>query len=272
MRSKATSSRDPAEQLVTQPDQLAACVEKLNQAQCFGLDTEFIGEASYHPQLCLIQVATPESLFLIDPFAVGALDAFWSAVVDPANEVIVHAGREEVRMCYLACGRAPANLVDLQLAAGLARLHYPLGHGPLVKEVLGITLSKGETLTEWAARPLTKSQIHYAFDDVRYLLAVWGKLSAHLDKLGRREWLKEDVARMVLGAKPHAPDDSSASEKWRKLRGVGGLDRRRLAIVRELFHRREETAAKSNRPARAPLSAMICSWRSPAAVRRANGI
>ena len=250
VRSKDASSRDPAERLVTQPDHLAACVEELNEAKSFGLDTEFIGEASYHPRLCLIQVATADALFLIDPFTVGPLDAFWSAVVDPANLVIVHAGREEVRLCHLACGKSPSNLIDLQLAAGLAGLHYPLGHGPLVKEVLGITLSKGETLTEWAARPLTKSQIHYAFDDVRYLLSVWNRLSSRLEKLGRTEWVKEDVARLVAGSKPHTTADFGASEKWRKLRGVGGLDRRRLAIVRELFYWREETASKSNRPPR----------------------
>jgi len=250
VKPKGTPSPELAERLLIQPQELAACVEHLAQCRRFGLDTEFVGEKSYHPHLCLVQVATEDALYLIDPLTVGPLDAFWKVVVDPASEVIVHAGREEVRLCFRACGKMPANVVDLQIAAGLAGLTYPLGHGPLVKEVLGIALSKGETLTEWGKRPLTKSQIRYAFDDVRYLLSIWKVLSARLDELGRREWAKEEFARFMAGAQPQAPDDSTASEKWRKLRGVGGLDRRRLAIVRELFTWREAAAAKHNRPPR----------------------
>ena len=238
------------EQLVTQPDELAACVAHLARCPTLGLDTEFIGENTYHPQLCLIQVATAETLYLIDPLSVGPLDAFWRVIVDPAVEVVVHAGREEVRLCYLASGQTPGNLVDLQLAAGLVGLAYPLGHGPLVREVLGIPLSKGETLTEWGTRPLTRSQIRYAFDDVRFLLAIWQRIAAQLDELGRREWAREEFARLVAAATPSAPADVAAAEKWRKLRGVGALDRRRLAIVRELFTWREEAAARHNRPPR----------------------
>jgi ribonuclease D len=247
---KGTSPSKLAEHIVTDPAELAIVVEKLAECRRFGLDTEFVGEKNYHPQLCLVQIATEDALYLLDPLTVGSLDAFWHIVVSPRSEVIVHAGREEARLCYLACGKMPTNIVDLQLAAGLAGLAYPLGHGALVKEVLGVALAKGETLTEWATRPLTKSQIHYAFDDVRYLLPVWNKLSARLDKLGRHEWAKEEFARLVAGAKPHAPDDPAAPEKWRKLRGVGSLDRRRLAIVRELFTWRETAAAKHNRPPR----------------------
>jgi ribonuclease D len=238
------------ERLVTQPAELSACVDHLARCRRLGLDTEFVGENSYHPQLCLIQVATSEALYLIDPLTVGPLDAFWSVVVDPANEIVVHAGREEIRICYLACGKTPAHLVDMQLAAGLAGLNYPLGHGPLVKEVLGISLSKGETLTEWGKRPLTKSQIRYAFDDVRFLLAIWDRLSARLDELGRRAWAAEECDRLIAAAIPDAPAEAAISERFRKLRGVGALDRRRLAIVRELFTWREEAAAKHNRPSR----------------------
>jgi ribonuclease D len=238
------------EQLVTTPEELAACVERLAQSPRLGFDTEFVGENTYHPQLCLVQVATAEALYLIDPLTVGSLEAFWRLVVDPAIETVVHAGREEVRLCYLAAGQPPGNLVDLQIAAGLAGLTYPLGHGPLVKEVLGVALAKGETLTEWGKRPLTRSQIRYAFDDVRYLLAVWERLSAKLDQLGRRGWAREEFDRLISVATPTKPAEAGASERWRKLRGVGPLDRRRLAIVRELYHWREEAAARHNRPAR----------------------
>jgi ribonuclease D len=238
------------EHLVTQPEQLAACCDHLAAARRFGLDTEFVGEDTYHPRLCLVQVATEEDLFLIDPLSAGPLDAFWKLVNDPANLVIVHAGREEVRLCHLWSGRAPGQLFDLQIAAGLVGLIYPIGHGTLVHHLLGVRLSKGETLTEWRSRPLTRAQIRYAFDDVRYLLPLWQKLHDRLAELGRLEWAREEFDRMKDMAAPEDPAAATPNEKWRKLRGLGSLDRRRLAVVRELFHWREEAAAKANRPPR----------------------
>jgi ribonuclease D len=235
------------EEIVTHPEDLSACCAELAKSAYFGFDTEFVGEDTYHPSLCLVQVATPDCLFLIDPLTTGPLDAFWQLVVDPARVVIVHAGREEVRLCRLWTGRTPGNLFDLQLAAGLAGLAYPLSHGALVHQVLGVQMAKGETLTEWRHRPLTAGQIRYAFDDVRYLLPVWQCLSNRLEELGRLDWAREEFARLAVNAAPEEP----ATEKWRKLRGLGSLDRRRLAIVRALYNWREQTAARTNRPTRA---------------------
>ena len=181
---------EPAEVLIDHPDALADCCARLAECRRFGLDTEFVGEDSYHPLLCLIQVATAETLYLIDPFVCTDLEAFWNIVTDPAREVIVHAGREEARLCHLFSGKTP-NLFDLQIAAGLVGYTYPLGHGSLVGQVLGKSLAKGETLTEWRGRPLTRSQIRYAFDDVRFLLGIWQRLADDLDRLGRKEWARE---------------------------------------------------------------------------------
>src|SRR5262245_43535743 len=96
---------DLAARIVTEPEELPACCEHLAARRRFGFDTEFVGEETYHPELCLIQVASDEGLFLIDPLTAGPLDAFWSLVTDAANLVIVHAGREEVRLCHLSSGR-----------------------------------------------------------------------------------------------------------------------------------------------------------------------
>ncbi len=235
------------EEIITRPEELDDCCAQLASCPQFGFDTEFVGEDTYHPRLCLVQVATPQRLFLIDPFSAGPLDAFWALVTDPARVVIVHAGREEVRLCRLWTGQPPGNLFDLQLAAGLAGLQYPLGHGPLIGQLLGIQIAKAETLTEWRHRPLTEEQIRYAFDDVRYLIPAWQKLSGRLQKLGRLDWAREECERMVRTV---APEDPGADEKWRKLRGLGALDRRRLAIVRALFAWREQVAERTNRPAR----------------------
>ncbi len=234
------------EQIIARPEELPGCCAELAACPRFGFDTEFVGEETYHPRLCLVQVATPERLILIDPLSVGPLDGFWQLVVDPAHEVVVHGGREEIRLCHLWTGKLPGRLVDLQIAAGLAGLTYPLGQAALVNQVLGVQLAKAETLTEWRDRPLAPQQIRYAFDDVRYLLPVWERLRGRLEALGRLGWLEEEVGYLAVNALQEDP----AIERWRKLRGLGSLDRRRLAIVRELYAWREEMAARTNRPAR----------------------
>src|SRR5258708_6236112 len=123
------------ELVITTLDALDDCCGRLAQSKVFGFDTEFVGETSYHPELCLIQVATDDTLYLIDPFAFESLDAFWNVVVHPDHLVVVHAGREEIRLCQLASGKAPGNVFDLQIAAGLVGLTYPIGHGNLVEAI-----------------------------------------------------------------------------------------------------------------------------------------
>ena len=237
------------QRVVSTTSQLDDCCRHLADKRKFGLDTEFVGEDTYHTLLCLVQVATEDCLFLIDPQTVGPLDAFWKLVVDPENLVVVHAAREEVRLCQLWSGFTPGNLFDLQIAAGLTGYNYPLSHSNLVHQVLRIRLGKEETLTEWRNRPLTESQIRYAFEDVQYLLPMWERLTDKLDKLGRLDWAKEEFTRLKELTAP-SEDSQITNSKWRKLRGTGGLDRRRLAILQSLFEWREEVAAKTNRPPR----------------------
>lgn len=235
-----------SEHIVTTPDALRTCCDYLSHCPQLGFDTEFVGEKTYHPHLCLVQVATPERLYLIDPLSAGPLDAFWQLLLDPARLVIVHAGREEVRLCQLWAGAPPGNLFDLQIAAGLVGMQYPIGHGPLVNQLLNIRLAKGETLTEWRERPLTKNQIRYAFDDVRHLLALWQRLRKRLEQRDRLSWATEEFERL----KKNALATPEETEKFRKLRGIGALNRRQLGIVRALYQWREERAAEVNRPAR----------------------
>lgn len=238
------------EHVVADPISLADCCARISKANVIGFDTEFVGEDTYEPSLCLIQVSTPTELCLIDPLAAGPLDAFWRLLIEPERTVIVHAGREEIRMCRRASGQAPANWFDLQIAAGLVGLPYPIGHGALVYQLLGQYLTKAETLTEWRHRPLSSAQIGYAFDDVRYLIPLYQMLDAKLGELGRRDWARQEFVRFTALALPDTPNLSTALDKWRKLRGVGALDRRRLALLREMFLAREEIAAQMNRPPR----------------------
>lgn len=234
------------EQLVAQPSQLATCLDHLAQSAVIGFDTEFVGEDAYRPELCLVQVATAEKLYVIDPFSCGPLERFWQILTDPAKVVVVHAGREDLRICFFAIGAPPANVFDIQIAAGLAGFSYPVGYAGLIQDLIGHRMNKGETLTDWRRRPLLPAQIRYAFDDVRFLLPAWNGLTERLRKNNRLSWATEEFAGFVQ----KAVADDTTTERWRKVKGLGGLDRRGLAVAREVFGWREGFARRVNRPPR----------------------
>lgn len=235
-----------SEVVVTKQSELQDCCADIASGEVFGFDTEFIGEQSYRPRLCLVQVATATRLYLIDPLALSDLQPFWELVADQSRTTVVHAGREEIRMCIHQLGRPPANVFDVQVAAGLVGVGYPISHASLVHQLLKVRLSKGETLTDWSRRPLTKQQIRYAYDDVRYLLPIHSRLARQLHEMNRHDWANEEFQSLQIRSLETDPE----REPWRKLRGLGGLDRSQLAVVREVFAWRDERAGIINRPAR----------------------
>lgn len=246
MPRRPTKPADLPEHLVADPAGLDACLDHLASVSVLAFDTEFVGEDAYRPELCLVQVATAENLYVIDPFGCGPLDRFWALLTDPGRTTVVHAGREDIRICFFAAGKPPGHVVDVQVAAGLAGLTYPIGYAGLVQELLGQRMSKGETLTDWRRRPLSASQVRYAYDDVRYLLPAWKKLHDRLKRHGRLKWAEEEFATFTR----KAIADEASAERWRKVKGAGGLDRRALAVVREVFAWRDAFAKRVNRPPR----------------------
>jgi len=224
-----------------------ACI-RLARQNLVALDTEFVGEETYKPEICLVQIATPEELILIDTIKVKNIEPLWKLLVEPQREVVVHAGKEEIRLCQLAIGQAPANLFDIQIAAGLVGLGFPLGMAPLLQATINKRINKAETLTDWRVRPLTSAQVRYAFDDVRYLLAAHAVLVQRLKQMDRLECAKEEFGRLLTWN----PDEEGepGTEKWRRLRGASQLDRRKLACLKMIFDWREKRASKLNRPAR----------------------
>ena len=177
-----------AYRIVTTESELNAVCHRLKKAETIAFDTEFVSEHSYRPQLCLIQVAVPGELVIIDTQAVTEINAFWEALAEPTHETIVHAGRQELVFCLEAIGRPPANLFDVQLAAGMVGMEYPAGYGNLIFRMLGEKPQKGETRTDWRRRPLTDRQLEYALDDVRHLARLRETLGQKLEKLGRTAW------------------------------------------------------------------------------------
>ena len=232
-------------QHITTDRQLQDYCRDLAGCRTIAFDTEFVSEHTYRPVLCLIQVSGDGNLAVIDALEIGDLKPFWEVLAQPGHETIVHAGRGEVEFSLPAIGRSPAALFDVQIAAGLAGGDYPAGYSTLIAKVLGETSVKHETRTDWRRRPLSRRQIEYALDDARYLPAIRDKLHDKLRQLGRLDWLAEEMAIWQENI-----EQAFAQERWRRVSGNSGLDRRRLAVVRELWRWREAEAQRRDVPVR----------------------
>lgn len=219
--------------------------EIISGAETIAFDTEFVSEDTYQPELSLVQVAAEGRLAIIDPYAVEDLTPFWSLLATPGRETLVHAGREEYRFCRRAIAARPQGWFDVQIAAGLIGMEYPASYGTLAYKLLGKSISKDETRTDWRRRPLSQRQLEYALQDVADLEAMRNVLHSRLSDLGRLEWLRTELV-----AWQEQLESVEEGEKWRRLGGVSGLSARNLAIVRELWTWRDAEAQRRNIPAR----------------------
>ncbi len=232
-------------QNITTQTQLEDYCQSLASAKIIGFDTEFVSEDTFRPDLCLIQVCADGDLAVIDTHAVDDLAPFWDVLAAEGHQTLVHAAREEFLFCLRACGKRPAGLFDIQLAAGMVGLEYPAAYGTLISKLLGHRLPKGETRTDWRRRPLTEAQVEYALQDVIYLQEIQDVLLERLEKLDRVEWFRTEAAAWQ--------DDMEFTEKnprWRRVSGIAGLSSKGLAIVRELWYWRFEEAQRRNVPMR----------------------
>jgi ribonuclease D len=173
------------------------------------------------------------------------LSPLWNLLVSPGRETLVHAGREEFRFIYKATGQRPAEWFDVQIAAGLIGLEYPASYGTLSAKLLGKSLSKDETRTDWRRRPLSPRQLEYALQDVAELAQIRDVLHRRLSELGRLGWLADELAdwqRDLL--------EYETGERWQRTGGIAGLSLRSLAVVRELWQWRDAEAERRNVPTR----------------------
>lgn len=236
-------------ELITTDAQLAELIAHLRETAPFAYDSEFIGESSYHPKLCLIQVATTERIGLIDPIAEVNLTPFWELLADPSVEKLVHAGAQDVEPVNRYIGKPAANLLDTQIAAGFVGMAYPTSLAKLVGELTGIVLHKGLTFTHWDQRPLSSKQLRYAADDVRYLPAAAIELKKRLGVTGHLKWVKAECDELCEPTQ-YVFNPETAVEK---VRGAGSLDASRLNVLKELVVWRDAAARNENVPARAYL-------------------
>jgi ribonuclease D len=231
-------------ELISSQEDLDRAVEEARSNGSFGLDTEFLRERTYRARLCLVQMASADSVVIVDATSRVDLASVAALIGDPDVRVITHAGRQDLDIVHDHFGVVPAHVFDVQIAAGFAGLGASLPYGRLVEALLGVSLPKGESYSDWCKRPLTMAQLRYAADDVRYLPAAANILERRLAEMGRLEWAHEEMRAL------ERPETyvTERSELWRKVTGRGSLPPTKLPILRELAAWRDEVAAHRDIP------------------------
>ena len=230
--------------LIQDPAALEAALFRLHGAERLALDTEFMRERTYHPRLCLVQIATETDCCLIDPLAGLDLAPLHELLRDRSRLKILHAARQDLEVLLNAGGAVPGPLFDTQVAAALLGFAPQIGYAELVARQLGHSIDKGQTRTDWSRRPLTPAQLAYAADDVRHLLTLQADLQAALAAAGRTRWLVEETAALE-DPSLYRTDPAAA---WRRLKGLNRLAPKEQAVARALAEWRERRALEADRP------------------------
>ena len=222
---------------------LAALSTHLARQARIGLDTEFLRERTYRAQLCLVQVAAGDEAQCVDPLALGDLAPLAQVLAAESVLKVMHASRQDLEVLLPVAGLTRP-VFDTQIAASLTGLPAQVGYAEAVRRFLGRELSKSHTRTDWSRRPLSPEQLEYALDDVRYLQPLAARLEEELERLGRLEWLGEELATLGdVRALSVAPEDA-----WLRLKGLRPLDPARERLARALAAWRERSALEHNRP------------------------
>ena len=215
----------------------------------FGIDTEFMSEGRYRALLCLVQVAVDDPdggdprIVLIDSLTDVDVAPLAELLADPAIEVVLHAGRQDVAILRRAWRTDLNNIFDTQIAAGFAGASAQAGYGNLLGALLGLRVGKTASYTRWDHRPLTAEQLGYAAEDVAHLLQLADEIERRLNETERVDWAREECRRLESATDERDPDTA-----WERLPRVGQLDPRSRAIARELAAWRERTASEADRP------------------------
>ena len=205
--------------LITDSVTLANLCHRLAQADYVAVDTEFMRENSYWPELCLIQIADQTEAAAIDPMAPGIdLQPLLDLLVNNEDVLkVFHAGGQDIEIVYNLTGKTPHPLFDTQVAAMALGQGEQIGYQNLVETYLGIAVDKGARFTDWSRRPLDKRQIEYAIGDVTHLSVIFPKMLDRLRKTGRGAWLDQEMERIA------DPDNyrNDPEESWRRVRIAG---------------------------------------------------
>jgi ribonuclease D len=231
--------------LVQDSRALSEVTRHMAAADVIALDTEFVRERTYFPQLCLLQVATDNVVAAVDCLAEVDLEPFFTTLLAPDKTWLLHSARQDLEVLFNRTGQLPARLIDTQIAASLLGMPMQIGLQGLLRETLGIEIGKEHTRADWSRRPLPDAVIGYALDDVRFLLPAWQVLRERLAGMGRLGWLEEDCDRLLN--LPIAPDTATLLERTK---GTGSLRGRARAAAYALIAWRETRARERDKPRR----------------------
>jgi len=209
------------------------------------VDTEFMRERTYWPILCLVQVSSPTEAVAIDALAPGIdLTPLLALMADESIPKVFHAARQDIEIFVNLSGRVPAPLFDTQVAAMVCGFGDAASYETLVGKLAQASLDKSSRFTDWAHRPLTERQLHYALADVVHLRTVYERLQQRLASNGRAGWFAEEMA----GLADPATYRNDPSEAWRRFRLRGRVDPRFFGVLREVAAWRETAARQRNLP------------------------
>jgi ribonuclease D len=226
------------------PDSLSDFCKLISKSDWIALDTEFLREKTYYPKLCLLQIATTDTVACIDPIALDDLSPVLDIIFDESIIKVMHSGRQDMEIFFNILGRPPTPVFDTQIAALMLGFADQIGYANLVNEMLGVALDKLHTRADWSLRPLSADQLKYAADDVVYLAEIYLKMTEQLSSSGRLEWLGEDFDRLASPALYGNPPDRA----WLKVKGGNRLKGSSLAVLQALAQWREAIAQQKDRP------------------------
>jgi len=228
---------------IDRDDQLAALARRLESETWLGVDTEFLRERTFFPKLCLLQIASAGGIWCIDALKLD-LEVLVPVMTGAATLKVIHASRQDLEAFYLTTRRVISPVFDTQIAAGCIGLKPQIGYAELANLLIGVTLAKGQTRTDWSKRPLSGEQLEYAADDVLHLGEIAARLREKLRELGREHWVVEDCAALAQ-ARLYEPDPAQA---WERLRGLQQLPPRPRARAKAIAVWREQVARDRDLP------------------------
>ena len=232
-------------ELITETEPLAELCERLGQHEFVCVDTEFMRENTFWPELCLVQIGNGEEAAAIDPLAPGIdLAPLWDLLCDNDDVLkVFHAGGQDVEIVYNFTGKTPQPIFDTQIAMMAISQSEQIGYANLVESWLGLTIDKGARFTDWSRRPLTDRQIEYAIGDVTHLADIFPRILKKLIKTGRGAWLDAEMEKLA-DPQNYANDADLA---WKRIRS-SGRNPAVLGRLKALAAWRESEAQHKNIP------------------------
>jgi ribonuclease D len=230
--------------VITTTTALHNLCETLSRSDHVTVDTEFLRESTFWPQLCLIQLAGPEAEAVVDPLHPEIdLAPFYKLMADVGVVKVFHAARQDIEIVYTKTGVVPTPVFDTQVAAMVCGFGESISYVNLVKRISGADIDKSSRFTDWSRRPLSEKQLVYALGDVTHLRDIYKSLKADLDATGRTQWLTEEMGTLTN------PDtyDTSPDKAWQRLK-LRVKGKKSLAVLVELAAWRERLAQSQDVP------------------------